>query len=76
MSQDILLPKVGFSMTDAKFVEWLVDDGAEVKEGDPLFAIENDKAVEEIPAPYTGVVKQIAEPDQEYEVGDVLGTIA
>lgn len=75
MSQDIQLPKIGFSMTSAKFVEWLVDDGAEVKEGDVLYAIENDKAVEEVPAPASGVVKQTAVPEEEYDVGAVLGTI-
>lgn len=75
MSQDIQLPKIGFSMTSAKFVEWLVDNGTEVKEGDVLYAIENDKAVEEVPAPASGVVKQTAVPDEEYEVGAVLGTI-
>lgn len=75
MSQDIQLPKIGFSMTRAKFVEWLVNDGVEVKEGDPLYAIENDKAVEEVSAPASGVIKQTAVPDEEYEVGAVLGTI-
>ncbi len=75
MSQNILLPKIGFSMTGATFVEWLVDDGAEINEGDPLYAIENDKAVEEVPSPASGVLKQIAKPEQEYEVGDLLGTI-
>tara|TARA_B110000503_G_C7098082_1_gene392550 strand:- start:288 stop:518 length:231 start_codon:yes stop_codon:yes gene_type:complete len=75
MSQEILLPKIGFSMTSAKFVEWLVDNGAEVKEGAPLFAMESEKAVEEIPASTSGVVRQVAVPDEEYEVGAVLGTI-
>lgn len=75
MSQEILLPKVGFSMTSAKFVEWLVADGAEVKEGDPLYSFENEKAVEEIAAPASGVVKQTAKPEEEYDVGAVLGTI-
>ena len=75
MAQDILLPKIGFSMISAKFDEWLVDNGAEVKEGEPLYAIENDKAVEEVPAPASGILKQIAQPEEEYDVGDVLGTI-
>lgn len=75
MSNEILLPKIGFSMNKAKFIEWLVDDGASVNEGEPLFAIESDKAVEEVPAAASGVVKQTAVPDQEYTVGDVLGTI-
>ncbi|NIB38874.1 dihydrolipoamide acyltransferase [Pseudomaricurvus alkylphenolicus] len=75
MSQEILLPKIGFSMDRAKFVEWLVDNGSEVKEGEPLFAIESEKAVEEVPAATSGVVKHVAVPDEEYDVGAVLGTI-
>ena len=75
MSHKIVLPKIGFSMTSATFVEWLVVDGAQVKEDEPLYAIENEKAIEEVPAPAAGVVKQAAVPDQEYQVGDVLGTI-
>ena len=73
MSTEIKLPKIGFSMTQAKFVEWLVDEGADVKEGEPLYAIENEKAVEEVPAPGSGKVKFVAEADEEYEVGAVLG---
>ena len=73
MSQEILLPKIGFSMTQGKFVEWMVDNGVEVTEGDVLYAIENEKAIEEVPAPGSGVLKQVAQPDDEFEVGDVLG---
>lgn len=73
MKQEILLPKIGFSMTQAKFVEWLVEDGIEVAEGDMLYAIENEKAIEEVPSPGSGRLKQIAQPDNEYEVGDTLG---
>ena len=75
MSQDIILPKIGFSMTTATFVEWLVADGADVKEDEPLYAIESEKAVEEVPSPATGIVRQTAKPDQEYEVGAILGSI-
>lgn len=75
MSHEIVLPKIGFSMASATFVEWLVADGAAVNEDDPLYTIESDKALEEIPAPASGVVRQKAEPDKEYQVGDVLGTI-
>ena len=75
MSQEILMPKIGFSVNEAKFIEWMVQDGEVVNEGDPLFSIETEKAIEEIPSPVSGVVKQIAVPDEDYEVGAVLGTI-
>ncbi|MFV0646028.1 MAG: biotin/lipoyl-containing protein, partial [Sphingomonadaceae bacterium] len=37
MATEVLLPKLGFSMNEGILSEWLVADGAEVKEGDPLF---------------------------------------
>jgi len=73
MSTEILLPKIGFSMTQARFVEWLKEDGTDVSAGDMLYAIENEKAVEEVPSPGSGKLKQVAQPDEEYQVGDVLG---
>ena len=75
MSYEILLPKLGFSMNEAVLAEWLVPDGATVKEGDPLYAIESDKSTQEIESPASGVLRIRAEPENTYHVGDVLGTI-
>ena len=75
MSQEILLPKLGFSMTQAMFVEWLVENGSKVEAGQPLYSIESEKAVEEVPAPTTGTLKCKATAGEEYEVGTVLGYI-
>src|SRR3990167_7937602 len=36
MTTQIILPKLGFSVNEAALVEWMVDDGAAVKKGDPL----------------------------------------
>lgn len=75
MSFEILLPKIGFSMNEAVFAEWLVPDGATVKEGDPLYSIESDKSTQEIECPASGVLRARAEPGNTYQVGDVLGAI-
>jgi pyruvate/2-oxoglutarate dehydrogenase complex dihydrolipoamide acyltransferase (E2) component len=75
MSTEILLPKLGFSMDKGVLSEWLVVDGAAVKEGQPLYSLESDKSVEEIPAPASGVLKILMAPGQEYTVGTVLGEI-
>ncbi|WP_380780947.1 biotin/lipoyl-containing protein [Sphingomonas sp. R86520] len=75
MATDILLPKLGFSMTEAQIAEWLVEDGAEVKEGDPLYSLEADKSTNEVEAPATGTLRVIAEVGETYEVGTVLGRI-
>jgi pyruvate/2-oxoglutarate dehydrogenase complex dihydrolipoamide acyltransferase (E2) component len=75
MATDILLPKLGFSMTEAQIAEWLVEDGGQVTEGDPLYLLEADKSTNEVEAPASGTLRIIAEPGETYEVGTVLGTI-
>ena len=75
MATDILLPKIGFSMTEAQIAEWLVEDGAAVAEGQPLYLLEADKSANEVEAPASGTLRIIAQPGETYEVGTVLGTI-
>ena len=75
MATEILLPKIGFSMTEAQIAEWLVADGAAVEEGDPLFLLEADKSTNEVEAPATGILRIEAETGETYEVGTVIGYI-
>ena len=76
MSTQVLLPKIGFSMNEGVLTEWLVADGAQVKEGEPLFSLESDKSVNEIESPASGTLKIIAAVGETYIVGTVLGEIA
>jgi len=73
---DILLPKLGFSVNEANLVEWMVADGASVAKGDPLYALESEKSVQEIEAPVAGVLKILKIAGEVYEVGTVIGEIA
>ena len=57
MATQVLLPKIGFSMNEASLCEWMVADGAVVKEGQPLYALESDKSVQEIEAPCSGTLR-------------------
>lgn len=75
MSTDVLLPKIGFAMNEAVLSQWLVDDGGAVAAGQPLYSIESDKSVEEIPAPAGGTLKVIAAVGETYPVGTVLAQI-
>ncbi|MES2157974.1 MAG: lipoyl domain-containing protein [Pseudomonadota bacterium] len=75
MATDILLPKIGFSMTEAQIAEWLAEDGAQVTEGQPLYLLEADKSANEVESPASGTLRIIAAPGETYEVGTVLGTI-
>lgn len=75
MAIDIILPKLGFSMNEGTLTEWLVPDGGEAVEGQPLYALESDKSVQEVDAPASGTLKILKQADETYEVGTVLGTI-
>lgn len=75
MAIDIILPKLGFSMNEGTLTEWLVPDGGEAVEGQPLYALESDKSVQEVEAPASGTLKILKQTDETYEVGTVLGTI-
>ena len=75
MAIEVLFPKIGFSMEEGTLAEWLAADGASVKEGDPLYALESDKSVQEIESPASGTLKIIASVGEVYKVGDVLATI-
>ena len=75
MATEILLPKLGFSMTEGEIAEWLVADGDHVNEGDPLFTLEADKSTNEVEAPASGTLHILAEAGEIYEVGTILGTI-
>lgn len=75
MTTQVLLPKIGFSMNEAVLAEWMVKDGANVVEGQPLYALESDKSVQEIESPATGKLTIMAELGEMYQVGHLLGTI-
>ena len=75
MATEILLPKLGFDMNEGILTEWLVQDGSQVTEGQPLYSVESDKSNNEIEAPASGTLKIVAAPEETYEVGTVLGYI-
>lgn len=74
MSTEVLLPQLGFSMSEGELIEWLAKDGEAVKEGQPIFLLEADKATQEMESPATGALKIIKEPGT-YDVGTVLALI-
>ncbi|MGO9512698.1 MAG: biotin/lipoyl-containing protein [Steroidobacteraceae bacterium] len=75
MSTQVLVPKIGFSMNEGILTEWLVADGSMVTEGQPLYAFESDKSVQEIEAPASGKLSIIAKTGETYTVGTVLAEI-
>jgi len=75
MAIQVLLPKLGFSMNEGLLAEWMVDDGATVTEGQPIYALESDKSTNEVESPASGRIRIIAPVGETYEVGTLLAEI-
>jgi pyruvate/2-oxoglutarate dehydrogenase complex dihydrolipoamide acyltransferase (E2) component len=75
MTTTLTIPRLEMSMTEGTLAEWLVDDGASVKEGDPIYVLETDKAAQEIEAPASGSLVRKAEPGNVYPIGTEIGEI-
>ncbi|MDD3581925.1 MAG: dihydrolipoamide acetyltransferase family protein [Desulfobacca sp.] len=73
MPLEFKLPDVGEGLTEGELLAWLVKEGDQVREGQPLARVETDKAVVEIPAPQDGVVlKLLFAEGATIEVGEVF----
>jgi pyruvate/2-oxoglutarate dehydrogenase complex dihydrolipoamide acyltransferase (E2) component len=59
VAHEFKLPDLGEGLTEGEVARWLVQEGAEVREDDPLVEIQTDKATVEIPSPYEGTVLRI-----------------
>ena len=59
MASSFKLPDLGEGLTEGEVARWLVAEGQEIAEDDPLVEIQTDKATVEIPSPYAGTVLKI-----------------
>ncbi len=75
MAVEVLLPKLGFSMTEGTLSEWLVANGGEAVEGQPLYTLESDKSAQEVESPASGTLRVVKAVGETYEVGTVLAII-
>ncbi|WP_421723171.1 acetoin dehydrogenase dihydrolipoyllysine-residue acetyltransferase subunit [Bauldia sp.] len=76
MPVEVIMPKVDMDMAKGSLTAWLVDEGAEVREGDPLFEIETDKAAMEVESPGSGrLFNIVANPGDEVPVGTPVAWI-
>jgi pyruvate/2-oxoglutarate dehydrogenase complex dihydrolipoamide acyltransferase (E2) component len=75
MATEILLPQIGFAMTEAQVTEWLIEDGQQVTEGQPLLTLEAEKSANEVEAPASGTLRILQPAGVICPVGALLGTI-
>lgn len=58
MARQFVLPDLGEGLEEAEIVTWLVNEGDHVVANQPLVSVETDKAVVEIPSPWSGTIAQ------------------
>jgi pyruvate/2-oxoglutarate dehydrogenase complex dihydrolipoamide acyltransferase (E2) component len=73
---EVLIPKLGFAMNEGSIAEWLVEDGARVDSGQPIYSLESDKSVVEIESPAAGTLRIIGRIGEVYSVGTVIAEIS
>src|SRR5712691_9271175 len=75
-SYEFKLPDLGEGLTEGEIARWLVQEGQEIAEDDPLVEIATDKTTVEIPSPAAGIVTKILVGEGEVvPVGTVLVVI-
>lgn len=75
MPVDVIMPKLGLTMTEGVLTLWLVPDGANVNKGQSIFEIETDKAVIEAQAAESGVLHITVEAGARVPVLEKVGYI-
>jgi 2-oxoglutarate dehydrogenase E2 component (dihydrolipoamide succinyltransferase) len=76
MSESVLLPALGESVTEGTVTRWLKKVGDTVAVDEPLVEVSTDKVDTEIPSPFAGVLEQIlVQEDETVQVGAALALI-
>ncbi len=77
MSEKILVPVLGESITEATIAKWLKNPGDKVEADEPIVELETDKVNLEVPSPISGVLTEINSQDGSVvEVGALLGSVS
>ncbi len=76
MAIEIKVPRLGWSMEEGTFIEWLKREGQTVQAGEPLFAIEGDKAIQEVEAIGSGILRIAPKAPENGETVKVGTTLA
>src|SRR5437016_1707744 len=76
MPTDVIMPQMGESIFEGTITKWLKKPGDKVQRDEPLFEISTDKVDAEIPAPASGVLKEIKVSEgNTVQVNTVVGVI-
>ncbi len=73
--KEIKFVDVGEGITEGKIQKWLVKDGDQVKEDQSVVQVETDKAIVNVPAPISGIIKINIQEGSTLHLGDSLASI-
>jgi len=77
MSEKILVPVLGESITEATVSKWLKNEGDKIEADEPIVELETDKVNLEVPSPVSGILSKIESKDGSVvEVGALLGLVS
>ncbi len=77
MPVEVILPVLGETMDEGTIIKWLADVGQHVEKGEPLYQVETDKAILDVEAPASGLLRKVFyEAGKKVPVLAVVGLIA
>ena len=77
MSEKIVVPVLGESISEATVAKWLKNVGETIEVDEPIVELETDKVNLEVPSPISGVLSEINSKDGSVvEVGALLGSVS
>src|ERR671914_1809501 len=76
MASDVTMPRLSDSMEEGTVLKWLVEEGGEVKRGEPLVEIETDKANMTYESDTDGtLIEVVAQEGDTLAIGEVIARI-
>ena len=76
MATDIVMPQLGESIAEGTVIKWLIPPGGMVEKDQPLLEVETEKVALDIPAPATGVLREVlVQEGATVPVGTVLARL-
>jgi len=76
MPTNVVIPKLGMTMTEAIVSRWLIKEGQQVEKGTAVLAIETEKITHEVEAPAGGILHIVAPEGVTLPCGETVGVLA
>jgi pyruvate dehydrogenase complex dihydrolipoamide acetyltransferase long form len=76
MSVELLMPRAGLTMVEGTIVTWKVEEGTQVKKGDSILEIENEKTTMDFECTADGYLHIVAKPGDVVAVGNMTAIVA